>query len=41
MEALLNLSKKILEYCKEFKAAGIIQIISDFFAGLGGTVQPR
>lgn len=38
MEALLNLSKKILEICKEFKAAGIIQAIADFFADFG--VQP-
>ena len=41
MEAMLNLARRILEYCREFKAAGIIKIITDFIEGISGEVQPR
>ncbi len=41
MEAMLTLARRILEYCREFKAAGIIKLITDFIEGISGDVQPR
>lgn len=41
MEGILNLAKQILEYCREFKAAGILELIRDYLSGLSGEVQPR
>lgn len=35
MEAVLDFVKKLLSYLGEFKAAGIIDIIKQFFASLG------
>lgn len=40
MEGILNLARQILEYCREFKAAGIIELIRDYISGLtGGTEE--
>lgn len=34
MEAILAFVQELLTYLKEFEAAGIIEIIKNFFAGL-------
>ena len=34
MEAILEFVQKLLTFLREFEAAGIIEIIKEFFAGL-------
>lgn len=35
VETILAFVEELLNYLKEFEAAGIIEVIKEFFAGLG------